>query len=77
MCYGTTLFARIATATVLFGCVVLPGAASQALPASPSHLVVTLLGGRPLALIHPEHAWGAALDGHDSSEAATIYTPHN
>jgi hypothetical protein len=36
-----------------------------------------VLGDSPLAILHPARDWGAALDGHDLSDAATIYTAHN
>lgn len=40
-------------------------------------IVVTILGNRPLHTFRPEQSWGAALDGHDYSRTATVYTPTN
>jgi hypothetical protein len=77
MRYGTNLPVRIATAAILVGCLGPSYMVAQRNSISQSHVIITVLGDPPLAVIHPRRDWGAALDGHDLTEATTIYTPHN
>ena len=40
-------------------------------------IVVTIRGDRLIHTFRPVQAWGAALDGHDYSRTATVYSPAN
>lgn len=77
MRYGTNPSTRVATTVLLIGSAGLSRVIAQTSSIVPTHLVVTVLGNRRLAVFHPERDWGGALDGHDLSDAATIYTLHN
>ena len=77
MRYGTIRSTTIATIILLPAPACLSKLAAQTISIPLSHISITVLGDRRLAVFRPERDWGGALDGHDSSEAATIYTPHN
>jgi F5/8 type C domain len=53
-----------------------PLGAQSGPPGSPP-VVVTVSADRRLTTFRPERDWGAALDGHDLSEAATTFTAKN
>ncbi|MGH7583590.1 MAG: discoidin domain-containing protein [Gemmatimonadales bacterium] len=40
-------------------------------------IVARIIADRPIAHVDPARDWGAALDGHDFSDIAAIYTPAN
>ncbi|HEY4320685.1 MAG TPA: discoidin domain-containing protein [Gemmatimonadales bacterium] len=70
MSYETNISAVAATTALVVGLAIAPITAQ-------APLQLTLRGDRPLASFDPHLDWGAALDGHDLSETATTYTPHN
>lgn len=63
---------RVAMALVLW---LVPWPVASSGPPDP--IVVTILGNRPVHTFRPDQAWGAALDGHDYSRTATVYSPAN
>ncbi len=61
-------------AVALVGCLLtLPVAQLRA----QAPIAVTILGNRPVHTFRPEQVWGAALDGHDYSRTATVYSSAN
>ncbi len=61
-------------AVVLITCLLPLGAVD---PGPPDPIVVTILGDQPLNTFRPDQSWGAALDGHDYSRTATVYSRAN
>ena len=77
MQYGTTWSAGIATVAILAVGIHPSHMVAQGLSIGKSRLVLTIAGGRPIATLHPDRDLGGALDGHELSDAKSIYTPHN
>ena len=67
----------IATILLILAVVLLGPVAAQTRPAPSAPTVVSIITGQRLATFRPDRDWGAALDGHDLSEASTTFTAAN